>query len=225
MLHDILLPGLEDHGFDVRGVESAGALYAALRECEFDAVVLDIGLPDADGFSVAQAVRMLLPDIGVVMLTGHGETAEQVRGLAQGADAYLVKPVHIELLAVTINSVVRRLRGAPAPACRHARWQFDPEGWSIVSPNGRVVALTHAEQRLVAVLASDVGRPVPRERLAAALADDVHAFDPHRLEMMVHRLRRKVLARCGEALPLSALHGMGYLLEDSQLEPRQASAS
>jgi DNA-binding response OmpR family regulator len=93
----ILLPGLARYGFDVTGVETAAALYQHLGAHTPDAgapdvVVLDVGLPDADGFSVAQAVRALLPRIGIIMLTGHGEVSDQVRGLSHGADAYLVKP-------------------------------------------------------------------------------------------------------------------------------------
>ena len=210
---NILLPGLVNYGFIVTGVETAAALYESLRTSTPDIVVLDVGLPDADGFSVAQAVRALLPRIGIVMLTGHGEMSDQVRGLSQGADAYLVKPAQVELLAATVHSLVRRLRGRAVPVTAK-RWHFDAKDWCLISPMGRTVALTRTEQRVMSRLASTLGELVTREQLVAAVADDVHDYDPHRIESLIHRLRRKVADRCGEPLPLTAVHGKGYVLVD-----------
>lgn len=211
----ILLPGLAYYGFTVTGVATAAALYQTLGTVASDIVVLDVGLPDADGFSVAQAVRALLPRIGIIMLTGHGETSDQVRGLSHGADAYLVKPAQVELLAATVHSLVRRLRGhaAPVPA---KRWQFDANDWCLISPLGQTVALSKTEQRVMSCLVSSLGQLVTREQLVAAVANDVHDYDPHRIESLIHRLRRKVATRCGESLPLTAVHGKGYVLDDER---------
>ncbi|MNM73330.1 Transcriptional regulatory protein tctD [compost metagenome] len=221
MREEVVMPGLRDYGFTVTGVGTAAALYEALDARTPDVVILDVGLPDADGFSVAQAVRALLPGIGVVMLTGHGAVNEQVRGLSQGADAYLVKPVQVELLAVCIHSLLRRLHGRITPLTMN-RWHFDPEGWCVVSPQRRTVALTKTEQRLMARLAGSLGRLVTREQLVEAMTDNIHDFDPHRIESLVHRLRRKVLDQIGERLPLTAVHGKGYVLEDHcRVEERQ----
>ncbi len=221
MREEIVMAGLRDYGFAVAGVGTAAALYEALEARTPDVVVLDVGLPDADGFSVAQAVRALLPRIGVVMLTGHGTVPEQVRGLSQGADAYLVKPVQVELLAVCIHSLLRRLHGRIAPLAMN-RWHFDPEGWCLVSPQRCTVALTKTEQRMIACLSASLGRLVTREQLVEAMTDNVHDFDPHRIESLVHRLRRKVLDQTGERLLLTAVHGKGYVLEDQpRVAPRQ----
>ncbi|MGH8055248.1 MAG: response regulator transcription factor [Stenotrophomonas sp.] len=213
MREEVVMPGLRDYGFAVAGVGTAAGLYEALKTRTPEVVILDVGLPDADGFSVAQAVRALLPSIGVVMLTGHGAVDEQVRGLSQGADAYLVKPVQIELLAVCIHSLLRRLHGPIAPLAMN-RWHFDPEGWCVVSPQRRTVALTKSEQRMMVRLAGSLGRLVTREQLAAAMTDNIDDFDLHRIESLVHRLRRKVLDQIGERLPLVAVHGKGYVLDD-----------
>jgi len=210
----ILLPGLAEHGFVVLGVATASALYQSLKTDPPDIVVLDLHLPDADGFSVAQAVRALLPQIGIIVLTGYGGLDDQLRGLSQGADAYLVKPTRVELLAANIRSLARRLRGRALPVAT-ARWQFDAHPWGMVSPSGRTVPLSRTEQRLVARLAAVLGQLVSREQLIAAVTDDVHDYDPHRIESLVHRLRRKVVGQCGEALPLTAVHGKGYVLQDS----------
>ncbi|MGY1459476.1 MULTISPECIES: response regulator transcription factor [unclassified Luteimonas] len=209
---DILMPGLTAYGFTVVGVGTAAALYEALRSNVADIAVLDVGLPDADGFSVAQAVRALLPGIGIVMLTGHGEASDQIRSLSQGADAHLVKPAQVELLAATIRSLLRRLRGQNASVAG-VRWHFDAKDWCMVSPTGRTVALSKTEQRIMGCLAAAPGELVTREQLVAAVAENVHDYDPHRIESVIYRLRRKVMKQCGEPLPLTAVHGKGYVLE------------
>ncbi len=212
----ILLPGLAGFGFAVTGMDSAAALHVHLARHRYDIAVLDVGLPDADGFAVARELRDAFPHIGIVMLTGRAETLDRVRGLSQGADAYLAKPVEVELLAATLYSLLRRLQGiAPvrmaAPAVRGA-WQLDEGGWCLLSPAGGTVALTRTERRVVERLTAAPGQLVTRDQLVAALTDNVYDFDPHRLDSLIYRLRRKVANICGEPLPLNAVHGEGYVL-------------
>ncbi|MFC5594273.1 response regulator transcription factor [Lysobacter niastensis] len=156
----------------------------------------------------------MMPGIGIIMLTGHGATSDQVRGLSQGADAYLVKPAQVELLAATVHSLMRRLKGL-APPRASKQWQFEINDWSIVSPMGCAIPLTNTEQRVMTRLVSRLGQLVTRDQLVSAVADNVHDFDPHRIEMVIHRLRRKVQSRCGEPLPLTSVHGKGYVLENA----------
>ncbi|WP_343223020.1 response regulator transcription factor [Lysobacter sp. ESA13C] len=205
----VLVPGLANFGFAVTGMDTAAALHLHLAAATFDIVVLDVGLPDADGFAVAREVREAFPGIGIVMLTGRGDTLDRVRGLSQGADAYLTKPAEVEVLAATLHSLARRLRGA-APVRR--RWQLDADGWCLLSPSGSAVALTRTERRVVERLTAASGQLVTREQLVAALTDNVYDFDMHRLDSLVYRLRRKVADACGEPLPLNAVHGEGYVL-------------
>ena len=209
----ILLPGLSNFGFVATGMATAVDLHDRMQSTTFDIVVLDVGLPDADGFVLAGELRAGFPDIGIVMLTGRGETPDRVRGLSQGADAYLSKPVEIELLAATLHSLSRRLQSTPASAlARH--WHLDADGWCLVSPKGCAIALTKAERRVMGRLTHAPGQLVTREELIAALTDNVHDFDPHRLDSLIHRLRRKI-AECGETLPLTAVHGEGYVLQNA----------
>jgi DNA-binding response OmpR family regulator len=210
----ILLPGLADFGFPVEGFGRAAELYAAMLGGTFDIVVLDVGLPDEDGFSVTRRLRALSP-IGIVMLTGRDGVPDRVRGLSEGADAYLSKPVQTELLAATLRSLERRLRmraGTAHAATAAGRWSLDAGGWCLVAPAGAMVALTQAERRVLGLLLENPAEPVPRETIIAALTGNVHDFDPHRLETIVHRLRRKVADGTGEALPVRAVHGVGYVM-------------
>jgi DNA-binding response OmpR family regulator len=206
---DILLPGLKGYGFACEGFGGAAELAIAMAGRRFDIVILDVGLPDANGFELAQTLRRD-SSVGIVMLTGRNQTADRIRGLSDGADAYLAKPVDLGELAATLHSLVRRLR--PAPVSEVTRWRLDAGGWCLLSPGNRSVALNEAERKVLGLLMASPGVVVPREAMVTALTDDVYDFDPHRLEVLVHRLRGKIADQSGEALPLRAVRGAGYVM-------------
>jgi DNA-binding response OmpR family regulator len=209
----ILIPKLQRYGFEVDPFEKAAELYPQLTQRRYHIVVLDIGLPDEDGFSVSRRLRAVQPELGIVILTGRHEAPDHIRGLTEGADAYLTKPVDIEILAATLHSLSRRLQSAGAEqVAAPGVWRLDTHGWCLLSPAGQLVALTKTERRLMARMMKAHGEVVPREELIAALTSNVYDFDPHRIDSMVHRLRRKVSDRSGETLPLVVVHGTGYVM-------------
>lgn len=205
----ILLPGLRDYGFEAVGAASAAELYRHMLKRQFDIVVLDIGLPDEDGVTVAKHLREL-SGVGIVMLTGNHGRRDHLRALEVGADAYLNKPVDIDVLAATLRSLQRRLSPQPA-AEAPAGWHLDSGGWCLVAPGGISLTLTVPERQLLTALFDADGQPVAREALIAALSSNVYEFDPHRLEMLVHRLRRKSVDAGAGPLPLLTSRGAGYL--------------
>lgn len=209
----ILVPRLRDHGFDVVGLGTAAALEQLLVAHRPDIIVLDVGLPDADGFELAQSLRSRFPAVGVVMLTGRRSPQDQVRGLVGGADAYLVKPAEPALLAATLHSLARRLRRADDPPARTAGkgWRLDGNGWRLLAPCGQPVQLTRSERPLLHCLMQHAGEVVEREALAATLTADPFSFDMHRLDSLIHRLRRKIAVASRHPFPLSAVHGAGYV--------------
>lgn len=204
---DILVPGLRNYGIDVMGADCAASADRLMRENTFDIVVLDVGLPDESGFSVARRLRAG-SSTGIIMLTGRSENPDRVRGLSEGADAYLTKPVALDVLVATLRSLGRRLLTASPPPT----WQLTADDWCLRSPRGVDVTLTLPERRILGCLMAGDGEPVSREALIAMLTADIFDFDPHRLEMFVYRLRCKVAETCGETLPLRAVRGAGYVL-------------
>ncbi|WP_257385129.1 response regulator transcription factor [Tahibacter caeni] len=204
----ILAPALRADGCQVVGAGNAAELYRAMLERVPDVVVLDIRLPDQSGFEVARYLRES-SDVGIVMLTGRVTTADRVRGLDLGADAYLTKPVDAAVVCATVRSVARRL----APADRNGgAWALGADGWRLIAPNGVTVDLSATERMLLQLLFAEANTTVQRETLIAALADDANAFDPHRLDMVMHRLRRKLAEAGMPALPLHTVRGVGYVL-------------
>ena len=210
----ILVPILNRAGFNASGMASALDLYRAMTRNRFDLVVLDIGLPDDDGISIAEHLRSLSPSVGIVMTTGFDSEHTRLCSLRAGADAYLPKPVNPDELVVTLGNLARRCLGS-----EQKEWFGDPQGWRVSangwrlqSPSGDLVALTLAERELVKMLVAAKGAVVGREVLIAHLINDDNDFDQHRLGMLVFRLRQKCRQVSEVELPLKALRGNGYSL-------------
>lgn len=214
---EILRPGLHEAGFDTMGAGSAIEAYRSMLSQDYSMLILDIGLPDEDGFTLAKNLREVT-DAGIIMLTGRSHSSvERARALNEGADAYLIKPVDIDVLSATVRSILRRQRDRPANQSRRLPlgWHVDMKGWNLVTPGGHSIRLTHAERAFLELLFANPSETVPRTTIIARLCRDIHDFDPHRLEMLVHRLRRKTLVESGDNLPLSAVRGVGYVLTPS----------
>lgn len=210
----LLLDDLAWRGATVRGLGSAEALYRALLSGRCDIVVLDVGLPGEDGYAVASHLRASA-SIGIVMLTGRGDARDMARGLTQGADLYLVKPPEMDVLAAGLLSLRRRLplaSAAPAATNDAPRWRVSADGWTLHAPSAATLELTVMERGVLQLLFEAAGAAVTREALIAHITDTPWDFDPHRLDVLVHRLRARVRSATGVELPLRALRGQGYLL-------------
>jgi len=220
-LREIIVGELRQAGIQGVGLGSAEALYRYLLGGQCDIVLLDVGLPGEDGYSAASFLSGISPRIGIVMLSGRGSAADMARGLSQGADLYLSKPLDIPLLIAALDSLLRRLR-AQSPATQAtiqervipaSDWMLSGDGWTLSSPGQRSLALTKAERDLLGVLFARRGHIVDREALIEVIARTPHDFDPHRLDVLVHRLRTRLAAVTDEKLPLRAVRGRGYLLK------------
>lgn len=217
-LREEIVESLQEAGFRVRGFAVSRALYASLLQTPCDIVVLDVGLPDEDGFSVAACLRSL-GSIGIIMLTARSHDKDRVRGLQQGADAYLIKPTDLRVLQATIVSLARRLDKertgvavAPVAAAPAEKlWALSADGWTLLSPAGVSLPLTGQERIFLQCLLEQAGVAVVREVLIAALKTDVEEYSFHRLDAMVSRLRKKATEQEGLTLPLRAVRGVGYL--------------
>lgn len=228
----ILMPGLADHGFRVTGSATAAELYRNMLAQRFDIAVLDIGVPDEDGLTVARHLRSI-SDIGIVMLSASQQRGDRIRAMTDGADMFLSKPIDIEVLAASLYSLVRRMQGiatsqatlkpVAAVTAPPRGWRLETDGWCLLSPRGAVIALSVPERCIMQQLIAMQGTPVSRSALIAALSQDAYEFDPHRLEMLVYRLRRKASEQSGETLPLLTARGSGYVFAKGVLEVELAS--
>lgn len=228
-LRDDLVEYLDRCGFEVRGASRGAELDRLLESGPADVIVLDINLPDEDGFSVARRIRAS-SHAAIVMLTARSSLIDRVIGLELGADVYLVKPVDFREVEAQIKALMRRMQkgtapltapepppAAPAPAPAPApaadarkAWVFDDIEWRIQPPTGGAVPLTATEYKFLSLLVTAPGEPVTRQDISIALTG--RDWDPYSrsIDSLVRRLRIKVEERSGCALPVQAVHGVGY---------------
>jgi two-component system OmpR family response regulator len=177
-------------------------------------LVLDAMLPDGDGLARVSHLRTTYPSMGIIMLTGRLLSEDKVSGLSLGADHYLTKPVNLAELGATLVSLSRRLRVVPAvdPEAPSAEiWRFDPARRMLVSPKRVHVDITDTESRLIGALIQAAPLPLSRGRLVEALGASAEAYDTHRLDAHMHRLRRKLRAQAGADMGIRTVYGVGYV--------------
>lgn len=174
----------------------------------FDAIVLDVTLPDENGFEVAHYLRTH-SKVAVVAVSGaRFSDADQAK---VQADAWLTKPINTDVLAAVLSDLKKRkLSGNPRTGAK--KWRVDPSDWKLYAPDGRHITLGLSERLVMQRLLNSPGEVVPRDELIVALTDSAYDFDPHRLEMLVHRLRRKVSSVLDLSLPLHTVRGVGYTM-------------
>ena len=209
-----LVEFLRLRGLAARGFGSAEDFFLVWPAQRFDLLLLDIALPGASGLDVARRVRAQ-DFAGIVMLTALDTASNQVAGLWAGADAYLSKQSSLEVIEATCHSVLRRLSMAgatpPAPEVRGgARWYLHRRQWSLQTPNGIAVPLTHTELGFLAALFDSPGETVARERLLALLGKPDSLSNLRNLDNAASRLRRKVQQACGVEFPVRPSYGRGY---------------
>lgn len=212
-LRELIVSELIDRGFQAVGFANAEALYRHLAVHRCDIVILDVVLPGEDGYAVARHLRQIA-SVGILMLTARGGADDMARGLSTGADLYLVKPVEMDVLVAGIDSLLRRMstttRAAAGPS-PISIWSLTAGGWKLRAPDGIELVLAEGERAFLQPLIARPGQTIDRDTLIQGLTDDPAGFDPHRLEVLLHRLRARVKKQTGRELPLRAVRGSGYL--------------
>ena len=188
---------------------------AQLTAGGFDAAILDVMLPEMDGFELCRTIRKQ-GDLPIVMLTARGEVMDRVVGLELGADDYVVKPFEPRELIARVRSILRRYPGQvvlPAdPAQRVAEfagWRFAPGSNTLTSPSGQEETLSTAEAQLLSVLLAHPNHILTREQLLGGR--DVSALD-RSIDLRVSRLRRRFEEDPQHAKLIKTVYGAGYLL-------------
>ncbi len=218
--HD-LIDYLSWKGFEAIGCESADAFEALHQRRPVDLLVLDLGLVGRHGLELLATLSEQAHRPGVVVLTALGTDNDRIHGLSQGADAYLVKGVSLELIEATCNSVLRRLKhdatGAPTNATKAeplALWWLDLLRSELIAPLGQTIGLTHMEFVFLQAVMASPGQAVSREALLDLLGKPNNPSNMRNLDNCATRLRRKVLQETGQELPVRARYGLGYVFNE-----------
>jgi DNA-binding response OmpR family regulator len=223
--------GLRGNGYHATWCRTGSGGLAEARTSPQDAVLLDLGLPDADGIDIARALRAEFPGLLIVILTARSEEIDIVAGLDAGADDYLVKPFTLTVLLARLRAHLRRRPPGAGPG--HQAEEPIRLGDLTVDAGARrcllagaEIALRPKEFELLAVLARHAGVAVPRETLMAEVWDE-NWFGPTKtLDVTLASLRRRLhqAAAAGPGAPvlpeITTLRGHGYRLDPVPAEPR-----
>jgi two-component system, OmpR family, response regulator len=210
MILELLSGSLRFAGFDVVTAVSGAEALRAVTASRPDLVLLDVMLPDGDGFEVMRRLRSSGPDVPVIFVTARDGVHERVAGLALGADDYVTKPFSLDEVLERIRAVLRRTgRAAAKPRLRVAGLELDEDGHE-VRRDGIPIALTPTEFRLLRFLMSNVGRVLSKQQIFDHVWDHNPAGDANVVEPCVSYLRRKVDQ--SEPHLIHTIRGVGYVL-------------
>jgi DNA-binding response OmpR family regulator len=209
-LRAALARGLRESGLEVTTASDGTGALATLGRgpgTVFSAVVLDIGLPDADGRDVCHALRARGMDVPVLFLTARDQPHELLAGFAAGGDDYLAKPFRLGELVARLRVAIRR--GAPRALRDSSELRLDPHDHALHGPAGRQ-QLTPTEFRLLAALLAGAGGVIRRRELLRAGWPDGAIVADNTLDQYVTRLRRKITTSGATGMRIDTVRGVGY---------------
>jgi len=209
-LRRLLRRGLEEESFEVMQA-STGKDAVSLAESEAPSLlVVDIGLPDADGRDVVQAIRSRGVESPVLFLTARDQMVDRLAGFSAGGDDYLTKPFEFAELIARLRALLRRSAGT-LPVAVAGDLRLDPAVHA-VSSGGTTAPLTPTEFRLLGALVGRHGETVRRRELIATGWPDGAIVHDNTLDVYLARLRRK-LGKLPTEARIGTVHGVGYKLE------------
>lgn len=201
-----IVAGLRAHGMAVQHAHSAAQAEVALLDDSFDALVLDLGLPDRDGMELLRIVRAVEPHLPVLILSARDAVEHRLDGLHHGADDYLVKPFDLRELAARLHALVRRTQGRAAQVIDAGPLRVEPDSGQAWL-HGAPVMLSRREIDLLAHLAGSAGRWMPSELLRQRLFGLGEEVGSNTLSVHIHNIRRKLGAQA-----IESTRGLGYRL-------------
>ncbi|MGM8228521.1 response regulator transcription factor [Cellvibrio sp. ARAG 10.3] len=183
----------------------------ALRYEHWNILLLDLTLPDGDGLSAAKALRSTYGlKLGIIMVTARGHVEDRIEGISAGADAYLVKPINLKELKVTIDHLHSRLTGLLEETQPPTQWRLDQQSLELICPNTHRISLTVTESSLLKALMEQPGQAISRDQLCHYLPPGSRHDDTRRLDSILSRLRSKTKKEAGVNLPIHTLRNKGY---------------
>lgn len=218
---------LGNEGYKVYSATSGEEMRQVLAEQEVNLVLLDVRLPDDDGFSLVKELRAL-PDLAIIMVTGRADPFDKVLGLELGADDYVTKPFNERELLARVRTVLRRTsQQKPLPGGALSRtltcfagWQLDLPAQELTSPEGARVELTTREFQLLAALVEHAPRVLSRDSILEMLVGRDWTPVDRSIDVLIGKLRKKLGDDAPHPHIIKTVRGIGYKLA-SPVEFRQ----
>jgi DNA-binding response OmpR family regulator len=206
---------LVDEGYRVTAVDRGQAALDALAGTSVDLIILDVMLPDIDGYRVCREMRERGHAARVLMLTARTLESDLVDGFDAGADDYLAKPYRLRELLARVAALLRRQVAAPAATekLEFAGFSMNLVSHTLADPAGAEVHLTRTEFELLLYLLRNVGRALTREDLLKHAWDPDVVVEPRTVDNFVSNLKKKLGWKEGDGYRIKTVRGVGYRME------------
>jgi two-component system OmpR family response regulator len=201
-----LAEALKRDAYQVELTTDGAEALARGAEDDFDAVVLDLGVPTVDGLSVLKRWRAERRDMPVLVLTARSRWGDKIAGFEAGADDYVTKPFQVEEVLVRLRAILRRTAGGAKAVLRWNDVMLDTQSHRVTNA-GDLVRLSGQEYKILSYLMRNMGRTVSRSELAEHIYDHAYDKDSNLIEVFIGRLRKKLGADL-----ITTVRGQGYLI-------------
>jgi DNA-binding response OmpR family regulator len=210
-----LVDNLEEEGYAVEAASTLAEARAKWKAAPVDVVVLDIMLPDGDGYSLCRELRQAGTSSRVLMLTARTLEDDVVRGFEVGADDYLAKPYRLRELLARIRALARRGAPASAPAevLAFDRFRVDLASRRLLEASGEAVELTRTEFELLVYLLRNAGKALTRDQILSSVWGEDVVVDGHTVDNFVSNLRKKLGWTSASRFEIRSVRGVGYRLD------------
>lgn len=206
----LIKKGLEARDFRVDISSTGESGLEAVEALDFDAVILDLGLPDQDGMVVLRTLRRKHPSIPVLVLTSRVRISDVVDGLDAGADDYMTKPFEMRELEARLRALLRRPSTALGNVLSVGDIAFDT-GARQVRIGGAGITMSRREMEVLELLMRRADRTVPKSLIEDNLYGMGETLSSNSVEVLIHRLRRR-LHDAGSNAAIETVHGVGYMI-------------
>ncbi|WNG48821.1 response regulator transcription factor [Archangium minus] len=200
-------------GYTVEEATTVAEARAHLARRGFQLILLDVMLPDGDGYTLCRALRQEGVTTPVLMLTARTLEDDVVRGFEAGAQDYLGKPYRLRELLARVGALVRRGGGVPVQVLRFAGYRMDLDRRKVETPEGKMVELTRTEFDLLAFLVRERERALRRDEILDAVWGRDVVVDPHTVDNFVSSLKRKLGWNSASRFTIQTVRGVGYRME------------
>lgn len=212
-LAKVVKDSLEQRGYRVTHVGDGRTAFRVFEQEPFALCIVDVMLPQVDGFTLVKQIRTLNSQVPVLFLTARTATNDVIEGYGSGGNDYLKKPFSLDELFLRINELLRR-ENHPVSTVEAAlligQYQFIPHKLTLMAPDGTAIRLSHRETGLLQLLYEHRNQILPRKQVLLALWGDDSVYNARTMDVFITKLRKHL--KHDQAIEIINLRGVGYTL-------------
>ena len=207
ILGDGIVAGLKEFSYITDWLRDGRQMESAIASTEYDAIILDLGLPGESGLTLLVKLRKMGKNLPVLILTARDTIDDKVKGLDLGADDYMIKPFDLDELAARLRALIRRDHGRTSPLLKHNDLEMNPAEHSVVKGN-TTIELSAKEFSLLHLLMENSGKALSKRKIE----DNIYAWseeiESNAIEVHIHNIRKKI----GPDI-IKTIRDVGYIIK------------